>query len=60
MEEKDSMPIAFQMALAHNKDAFLAFLKMDDKSQNNIINEAKNQHSLREMNIFVSNIAKKC
>ena len=60
MEQNSDMPIMFQMALAHNTRAFDAFLKMDDNTQNNIIKEAKSQGSMREMNIFVSNIGKNC
>ena len=58
MENSTSLPITFQMALAHNKDALKAFLKLPDEKQNNIINEAKNIPSVREMNIFVSKIPK--
>ncbi len=57
MEHKNEMPITFQMALAHNSGAFNAFMKMDNDTQNNILNEAKNQKTLREMNIFVESIA---
>lgn len=60
MEQNNQMPITFQMALSHNTSALQAFLKMDAKNQDNIINEAKNVKGVREMNIFVSNIGKKC
>ena len=58
MENLSSLPITFQMALAHNEKSFSAFLKMDERAQNNIINEAKSIQGIRQMNIFVSNISK--
>ncbi len=54
--ENNQMPLTFQMALAHNKKAMSAFLNMPAEKQDNIINEAKKQSSLREMNIFVNSI----
>ncbi|MBR2943644.1 MAG: hypothetical protein IKC16_00980 [Clostridia bacterium] len=60
MEQNNQMPITFQMALSHNAPALQAFLKMDENKQDNIINEAKKVKGVREMNIFVSNIGKKC
>ena len=58
METNDKMPIEFQMALAHNENALKAFLKMSDRKQNDIINEARNLSTLREINLFVNNINK--
>ena len=52
------MPLTFQMALAHNKSSLNAFLKMTDEKQENIINEAKKQKTVREMNNFVNSIPK--
>lgn len=58
MKNPSSLPITFQMALAHNEKSFNAFLNMDEATQNNIINEAKERKTVREMNIFVANIPK--
>ena len=58
MGNENDMPIRFQMALSSNRDAFEAFLNLDEKTQSDIINESKNKVCLREMNIFVNSIAK--
>jgi hypothetical protein len=58
MDNYTDMPITFQMALAHNKEAFRSFLKMDEKAQGLIIEESKKQKNIREMHFFVNSIAK--
>ena len=55
---ENEMPISFKMALAHNTSSMRAFLKMDNKHQDDIISKAKKVETLREMNIFVANISK--
>ena len=58
MEEKNNMPISFQMALAHNISSMKAFLNMPNDEQDRIINHAKNVKNVREMNNFVNKIGK--
>ena len=58
MNAGNDMPITFQMALAHNKDAFREFLKMDEKAQSLIIEESKKQKNVRQMHLFVNSITK--
>lgn len=52
------MPLTFQMALAHNQKALISFLSMPNDKQEFLIREAKNQKTVREMNIFVNSITK--
>ena len=54
MENNEILPIKLQMALAHNKKAFEAFLKMDEKAQNEVIMQAKSLSGVREINNFVN------
>ena len=58
MEEKNNMPISFQMALAHNRASMKAFLNMPNDEQDKIIAQSKNVKNVREMNNFVNNIGK--
>jgi hypothetical protein len=60
MENELNMPIKFQMALAHDKRAFSAFINMKESEQKNIVEEASKIDSLRELNIFTTNIGKRC
>ena len=54
--DKDSFPIGFSMALAHNVSSFNAFLSLDDNEQNEIISKARSIKTKREMQILVDNI----
>ena len=60
MDNELNIPIRFQMALAHDKKAFSAFINMKENEQKDIVNEASKISSLRELNIFTTNIGKKC
>ncbi len=51
------MPLGFTMALAHNVSAFNAFLKMDDKSQDEIIEKARQVQTKREMQQLVDGLS---
>ncbi len=53
------LPLGFAMALAHNTSSFNAFLAMDDKQQDEIIEKAKHTKTKREMQMLVDNIALK-
>lgn len=44
------------MALAHNVQAFNTFLALDNKKQDEIIEQAKNTKTKREMQMLVDNI----
>lgn len=61
MDEKQTqgMPIYFQMALAHNADAMQAFLRLDDKRQDEIINQARNVSTKREIQQIVDGLPMK-
>ena len=50
------LPLGFAMALAHNVSSFNAFLSLDDKKQDEIIEKAKQAKTKREMQILVDNI----
>lgn len=50
------MPLGFTMALAHNVNAFNAFLLLDDKSQDKIIKQAQEATTKRELQMLVDNI----
>ncbi|MBQ3040504.1 MAG: hypothetical protein IJD42_02785 [Clostridia bacterium] len=52
------MPIAFQMALAHNVPSMNEFLKMSNEKQDEVIEKSKNIKTIREMNNFVNSIPK--
>lgn len=60
MDEKQTqgMPIYLQMALAHNVNAMNAFLKLDNASQDEIIDKAKNAETKREIQQIVDEIPK--
>lgn len=57
--DSDKLPLGFTMALAHNVSAFNAFLKMDDKSKDELIERAKNVQTKREMQQLVDGITLK-
>lgn len=58
MEEENKMPIAFQMALAHNVSSMSAFLKMSNEKQDEIIEKSKKIKTVREINNFVNSLNK--
>ena len=58
MEGETGMPIAFQMALAHNVQSMNEFLKMSNEKQDEVIEKSKNIKTIREMNNFVNSIQK--
>lgn len=58
MNGENEMPLTFQMALAHNKTSMNAFLRMNNETQDKIINEAKEIKTVREMHKFVNFIPK--
>ncbi len=51
-----SMPLGLQMALAHNVMAMNAFLKLDNKSQDELIERARSTETKRELQQIVDNI----
>ena len=51
-----SLPVGFSMALAHNINAFNAFLSLDDEKQDEIIEKARNTKIGRNMQLLVDNI----
>ncbi len=53
----DNLPLTFQMALAHNPKSMYAFLKMENDKQDEIINQAKNTQTKREMQQLVDKIS---
>ena len=59
MYQKSSseLPLGFSMALAHNVKSFNAFLALDDKKQDEIIEKARNAQTKREMQQLVDNIS---
>ena len=52
----EGLPLGFSMALAHNINAFNAFLSMDDMTQDEIIEKSKNTKTKREMQMLVDGI----
>lgn len=50
------MPISMQMALAHNVQAMQAFLRLDNDTQDKIIEKARNTKSKRELQRIIDNI----
>ena len=60
MEQKSTqgMPIYLQMALAHNVPAMHSFLKLDDKSQDEIIEKARNATTKNEIQAMVNELPK--
>ena len=56
MENNDKLPIKFQMALAHNTEAMYSFLKLDNKTQDEIIERVKNTETKREIQQIVDKI----
>lgn len=50
------IPLSMQMALAHNTAAMRAFLKLDDREQDRLIEQAKNASTKREVQMLVDNI----
>ncbi|MBQ7907051.1 MAG: hypothetical protein IJ309_03650 [Clostridia bacterium] len=51
-----NMPLDFQMALAHSPKAMSTFLRLDDKSQDELIEKAHHIGTKREMMLFVEGI----
>ncbi|MBQ8145782.1 MAG: hypothetical protein IJ039_03290 [Clostridia bacterium] len=51
-----SMPLGLQMALSHNVSAMSAFLKLDNKSQDELIERARVTQTKRELQQMVDNI----
>ena len=58
MGEENKMPLAFQMALAHNVKSMNAFLKMSNEKQDEIIEKSKNIKTVREINNLVNSLDK--
>ena len=53
-----SMPLGLQMALSHNVSAMNAFLKLDNKTQDDLIEKAKNTQTKRELQQIVDGLPK--
>ena len=51
-----SIPLGLQMALAHNAQAMYSFLRLDNKTQDDIIEKVKNTTSKREIQQIVDKI----
>ena len=51
------LPLAFQMALAHNPKSMNAFLNMDIDKQDKIVNEAWKIETKREMQMLVDGLS---
>ena len=56
--ENGKMPLSMQMALAHNVQAMQAFLKLDDRAQDEIIEKARQTTSKREIQKIIDEIPK--
>ncbi|MBO5261593.1 MAG: hypothetical protein J6B45_00955 [Clostridia bacterium] len=56
MNEIPKLPLSLQMALAHNVNAMYSFLKLDNKTQDEIIEKAKNTKTKREIQQIVDKI----
>ena len=56
MNEIPSIPLGLQMALAHNSAAMYSFLKLDNKTQDEIIEKAKKAETKRELQMLVDDI----
>lgn len=56
MNEIPSIPLGLQMALAHNSAAMYSFLKLDDKTQDEIIEKVKSTTTKREIQQIVDKI----
>ena len=52
------MPLGLQMALSHNVSAMNAFLKLDNKTQDDLIEKAKNTQTKRELQQIVDSLPK--
>ncbi|MBO5286559.1 MAG: hypothetical protein J6B34_00385 [Clostridia bacterium] len=53
---ENSLPLSFQMALSHNKRAFSVFLSLDNKRQDEVIEQARRAKTKREMQILVDSL----
>lgn len=56
MNDIPNLPLSLQMALAHNATAMYSFLKLDNKTQDEIIEKAKNTKTKREIQQIVDKI----
>ena len=56
MNEIPNIPLSLQMALAHNADAMYSFLRLDNKTQDDIIEKVKNTTTKREIQRIVDEI----
>lgn len=56
MNEIPKIPLSLQMALAHNTEAMYSFLKLDNKTQDEIIEKVKNTETKREIQQIVDKI----
>ena len=58
MNDIPDIPLSLQMALAHNADAMYSFLRLDNKTQDDIIAKVKNTETKREIQQIVDKIPK--
>ena len=56
MNEIPKLPLGLQMALAHNVEAMQAFLKLDDKGQDEFIQKSKELKTKREVQSLVDSL----
>ncbi len=56
MNDIPNIPLSLQMALAHNTNAMYSFLKLDNKTQDEIIEKARNTKTKREIQQIVDKI----
>lgn len=56
MNEIPKIPLSLQMALAHNAEAMYSFLRLDDKTQDELIEKVKNTGTKREIQQIVDKI----
>ena len=55
-EQIPSMPLGLQMALSHNVRSMSAFLKLDNKTQDELIERARKTETKRELQKIVEEI----
>jgi hypothetical protein len=55
-ESIPSMPLGMQMALSHNVKSMNAFLKLDDKAQDELIERARKTETKRELQKIIDDI----
>ena len=56
MNHIPKIPLSLQMALAHNANAMYCFLKLDDKTQDEIIERVGKTETKREIQKIVDDI----